>query len=560
MKNINVAKKFILSFGGIGVLFLVLVAMALGSLTKMKTSYEKFYKEEDKALVNVKNLQLQLQLAVKNVTLSTITLDAQKTETYMNKADNYMKEVNELITWFGESYHGDTTLIKQYDSILTETETLRKEILKYSSQNVQSGRAASQSLLMEQYNPKIDEAKTILDQFASQVTEASQKSYQESITLQTWMVRLVVLLSILVFVLIVTLAIVLTRSILLPIQQIKRGMEAIERGDLSEEIEYESKDELGQLAQSMRGMMDMLWQIVKDEEEVLGEMADGNFAVEMQREELYVGDYYGLYRSMKHIKEKLTDTLKEIEMVSSQLYAGSEQASDASQTIAQGATEQSSTLQELTAAIGEISRQVNDNAQTARGANEEVDVVQNEAQESNRRMTEMLLAMNDINERSNEIGKIIKTIEDIAFQTNILALNAAVEAARAGVAGKGFAVVADEVRSLANKSAEASKNTAMLIEQSLQAVGNGKRIADDTAQSLLSVVNGIQTVSDKVEAIAHVSTEHATSIAELTTGIEQVSNVVQMNSAISEEAAATSQELSAQSSVLKKAVEQFHFV
>ena len=236
---------------------------------------------------------------------------------------------------------------------------------------------------------------------------------------------------------------------------------------------------------------------------------------------------------------------------------GAEQVSSGAQTLSQGATEQASTIEELAATISEISQQINDTAQNAAQASDHMNTVGSEAEESKRRMQKMLGAIGDIKNSADEIGKIIKTIEDIAFQTNILALNAAVEAARAGSAGKGFAVVADEVRNLANKSQEASKSTSVLIENALQAVANGTSIADETAQSLVSVVEGVDGVRETIELISGASNEQAIAISQVTQGIDQVSSVVQTNSATAEESAAASEELSGQAQMLKELVSQF---
>lgn len=214
-------------------------------------------------------------------------------------------------------------------------------------------------------------------------------------------------------------------------------------------------------------------------------------------------------------------------------------------------------MEELAATINEISNQVKSNAENAHNVNKLADDVGLKMTESNQQMQTMIEAMKEISSSSSEIGKIIKTIEDIAFQTNILALNAAVEAARAGEAGKGFAVVADEVRNLASKSAEASKNTAVLIESSILAVEKGTKIADETAHTLLESVEGAQKVTRTIDQISKASEEQASSISQITQGIDQISNVVQTNSATAEESAAASEELSGQAQILKGLISQF---
>lgn len=225
--------------------------------------------------------------------------------------------------------------------------------------------------------------------------------------------------------------------------------------------------------------------------------------------------------------------------------------------LSQGATEQASSVEELAATINELTSHVAQNADSASNATRTAEEVKDYAVESGKRMAEMLEAISNISDRSKEIGKIIKTIEDIAFQTNILALNAAVEAARAGEAGKGFAVVADEVRNLAGKSTEASNNTAEMIKESLKAVENGAVIADETAQSLKNVVEGVQGITQAIEDISASSGEQASSLSQVTIGIDQISSVVQTTSATAEESAASSEELSDQARKLKELVGQF---
>ena len=230
---------------------------------------------------------------------------------------------------------------------------------------------------------------------------------------------------------------------------------------------------------------------------------------------------------------------------------------DSSQSLAQGATEQASSIQELTASIIEISEQTKSNAVNANAARERTNLVRENAENGNHKMADMQQSMKKINESSTNISKIIKVIDDIAFQTNILALNAAVEAARAGQHGKGFAVVAEEVRTLAARSADAAKETTFLIEDSIDNVKAGTQIADETAIALTEIVDEINKVTDLMENIAEASSEQATGIAQINLGIDMVGQVVQQNSATAEETAAASEELSGQAQVLQEMIGQF---
>lgn len=350
---------------------------------------------------------------------------------------------------------------------------------------------------------------------------------------------------------------VIIRLIKTPISEIENAAIKMAEGDLNVTISYTSKDELGVLAAQVGRLIHKLQVIIEDENQFLAKMAEGDFTVDSTCAEAYTGGFYPLLVSFRGIADKLNDTMLQISQSSAQVAGGADQVSNGAQALAQGATEQASSVQELAATIDEISNKVNQNADNARQASKAAGCVSVKMDVSKEKMQQMTHAMGDISSCSSEIGKIMKIIEDIAFQTNILALNAAVEAARAGTAGKGFAVVADEVRNLANKSTEASENISALIENSLKAVENGTQIADDTAQSLIQAVNDVNEMTGIIEQISEASSDQADSIAQIMVGIDQISNVVQTNSATAEESAAASEELSSQSQLMKSLVGRF---
>lgn len=350
----------------------------------------------------------------------------------------------------------------------------------------------------------------------------------------------------------------LANSIGIPVKLCAGRLKELSNGDLKSDVpKINRRDEIGTLADATESIVATMQGIITDIDWQLDEMANGNFVVESRALSLYVGDFQPIVESLHKIVSQLTGTLLQINQSAEQVADGSGQVSAGAQALSQGTTEQAASVEELAATINGISEQVMQNAQNALQANERAEHVMGEVSQSNQRMQEMLSAISEISDSSNEIQKIVKTIEDIAFQTNILALNAAVEAARAGAAGKGFAVVADEVRNLSMKSSEASKNTTILIENTLEAIANGTKIANETAQSLQAVVTGVQDVTGAMEQISNASDEQSQSISQVTLGIDQISSVVQTNSATAEESAAASEELSSQSQLLKGLVGRF---
>lgn len=432
------------------------------------------------------------------------------------------------------------------------------ELIQRSEESGSFGTGKIQKQIVEELDPLYsvvyNSSYSILE---AKVTDG--QIYSDQLTAFSGNAMLVsVLLVVMSFVISIVLGIFVARGISRPITACADRLEKLAHGDLNTPVpEIDSNDETGVLAKATKVIVVGLTCIVNDLILVLEAMADGNFDIQSKEEDKYIGDFEPLLRASETINARLSDTLSQINEAADQVSSGSEQVSSGAQALSQGATEQASSVQQLAATINDISYQVKNNADSAKEASGIVLHNGEELNQSNDKMQHLISAMGEISKTSQEIGKVIKTIEDIAFQTNILALNAAVEAARAGAAGKGFAVVADEVRNLASKSSEAAKGTTTLIENSIKAVENGTALVDETAKSLSRVVEGSGKVADTVDQIAEASMNQSESITQVTVGVDQISSVVQTNSATAEESAAASEELSAQAQMLKELVSRF---
>ncbi len=551
-KNMKIRTKILSGFGMAIIMYIISICVGVVSLSSVSNALDRFYhnpypmvKAASDCQTVTKEVQLDVYRALVAETPERLQSALAAIEAQRSARDAAMAELR-------ASHIGEQQLLVAVENSIAATAEPRDRALKLIQQGKKDEALAT---IQNDYRNSCDTFQKDLEALIAYGDQMAVSFYDEGISIRNFCILLFSILAIVSVGLMMVLTVNISKSLTRPIIELEGAMQKLSKGDLKATVTYSSRDELGSLADSLRTVMNTLSAYVNDISGKLGMIAGGNLNTEMEME--YAGDFAPIRASGNQIIDSLNNTLGQINQSAEQVASGSEQVSSGAQALSQGATEQASSVEELAATINELSGQVNNTASNARDVNNLVASTRDAIDGCNQQMGDMMHAMEKINTSSSEIGKIIKTIEDIAFQTNILALNAAVEAARAGAAGKGFAVVADEVRNLASKSAEAAKNTTTLIEGSLKAVEEGNEFSNATQQSLLQVVQHTEQVAEAMDKITKASDDQAEAIKQVTVGIDQISAVVQTNSATAEQSAAASQELSSQANVLKGLVGQF---
>lgn len=442
-----------------------------------------------------------------------------------------------------------TSIRNNYDLAVESLNEFRASLDKLYGLLTEGKTADAMQVVDKECAPAATKANNAIIAVVDEMKQESEDKNQSISSEVTFLIMLIAVICVIGAVAAMLYSVTLIRAISNPVAQLSAAAKKLAKGDVNVELHKVSNDDLGIL---MDNFLEMAASI-REQAEIADEIAEGNLTVAVQPRS--AEDLLG--NALSLLVKDNDSILSNVKDSTMQVTVGADEVAAASQALAQGATEQASALEEVTASMNEISQHTKTNATQANEANERVISVKDMAETGNDQMKSLIGAMNDINESSETISKILKTIDSIAFQTNILALNAAVEAARAGVHGKGFAVVAEEVRNLAAKSASAASETAEIIEDTIRKVSNGTQIAEATAKSLDEIVSSIDRIVDLIGAIASASNEQATAVSQVDQAISQVSQVVQTNSATSEQCAASSAELSSQAANLRTLVAHF---
>jgi len=554
MKNLKISRKLFLGFGAILAMFVFSIVFAALSLNFVAQNLNDFYVRPFANVKQVLEADRESEAAAKYMLRACLEEDVSTTNQMLELAQDRLDLVSDYTDFLMTNYSGSTNDITQLKNEMLKLDSVLEEYAVLCRTNdVQGAYRVYKATVVDLLTDITNSVNTIMSQADNFATETHDDGMRSSVTT----IIIMIAIGAVAVVVGILLSSYITKSIITAILQLEVAAKKMREGDFDVEITYQSKDELGVLSDAMRSTIDNLKIVIRDTSNMLNEMASGNLTVRTQADPNYKGELRPILLSMRKMRDDLNNTMGNIFLASDQVGAGSDQVSNGAQALAQGATQQASSVQELAATINDVSHQIENTAEHAKTAKAENLQSHEQIQVCSQHMDELMRAMANIEAKSHEISKVIKSIEDIAFQTNILALNAAVEAARAGSAGKGFAVVADEVRNLAGKSAEASKSTAILIEDTIAAVSEGASLSQATGQSLQAVVESAQKVLDVVTLISSAAEEQSNSVAQITLAIDQISSVVQTNSATSEESAAASEELSAQAQTLKGLISMF---
>ncbi len=533
-------------------LMIVIAVVSLVGLFFVQGKMNAYINGAQAADTAVKQCRINMNAAARNIREMALNTDQSSFEDYRNKVEEYAQVMGEAIEDLKKADVVSEEVTLRYETAVEEWLKMGYTIINTV---IDGEQAEAVRFIIEDCAPALQEAAAISEEIDDETDRAKKEAVNMTTSAVLFVTVAVVLLLVLAILLAAKTGTKIVKSIVDPLREIEDAATELSQGNLHTEVSCQSEDEIGTLAEALRSSFYHLSSYVEDIDRAMKEFSQGNFDVKANVD--YRGDFCNIENSFMEFEKNMADMVKNVQTVADQVTRASEQISASSTELAEGASEQAGVTEELSASVESVSQQIDSNAKEALDISYEVQQVGEEIDYSNKKMQEMVASMERISDSSDQIGKIIATINEIADQTNLLALNASIEAARAGDAGRGFAVVADQVSLLAAQSAQAAKESTSLIEESVCAVKSGMVIAHDTAEQLENVVKGARDIIDKVNLIAEASKEQATAVDQINSGVDQINHVVQNNSATSQECAAASQEMTAQAENLTGMIREF---
>ncbi len=556
MKNMKVQLKFLLSFGIIIIMVLLIFASVVISGVVINEKNNAFH---DRAFVGVQladDLDVLINKCARDTLYAANDPNSNRAVSKISNAKSSLNNMLDTTAQLREIYTGDAAVI---DSLDAEVSSLLK--ILDSEVKILSGSDVAASF--EMYESKVLPLRTSISDLALEIAIVEQEYadalYGETKSFTTIIIIVSSVISLAAVAVAIFFAIYITRMFLEGIGDVHQAALKMSIGDFNVAVDYKSKDELGQMGEAIEKLADNTKAVITDLGVMLNKISDGNLNAKTENPGLYIGIYKNILTSMEEFAEKFSNTMNNIDNASEQVASGSARVAEGAQTFSQGVTEQASSIQQLSATVSVIAEMIKTAASDADKANEKTQLAGNQIKNANEKMDMLVAAMDEIKVSSKKIQQIVAAIEDISFQTNILALNAAVEAARAGDAGKGFAVVADEVRNLAEKSAEAAQDTHVLIGNTVEAIDKGTGLVADMAEDMNTVSGSAVEAAGINQKISVAARDAADAVSQVTYGIEQIFGVVQTNSETSEQSVAASEALAGQAKLLKEMMDGFVF-